>query len=543
MIRRFTRYSFALATLGLLFGSSQFAFGQDYPTHETQQRSLQQLVAAHGATSALLEIGTSAGGRTLHAVEIGTGERADKPALLVVGGVEVDDLTGPVAAEAFARYLLETAIDSVTTLLDRATVYVIPRLSPDPLAHAVAAVRDRVHGNDAPDDADRDGVDDEDGPNDLDGNGYISWMRIDDPNGTHLAHDDEALLLRAADTRKGEIGQYLVLKEGRDDDDDLQVNEDAAGGVNVNRNASHNYAPYQLDGGEHPFVAPELQALGDFVFARPNILAVYTFSEHDNLHQPWKIRHPAQRSRPNQFSADSAAYGASAKRLADWAHYHGTSAVPSGSIPGWAYYHAGRISFSAPAFTYPDSVAKSIKTSMDRHHRAIHWLRANRSDLVLDWTAIAHPDYPGQTVELGGVDPFALNNPMAEDLLTEATGHAVQLLYQVANELPQLRMDEPKVEDLGRNVYQITVTVHNDGLLPTHTVAGRRVYGLRPLRVDLTLADGQTLVSGREITLLTEPIPGGGSSQVSYTIVGRGTASIAAHSPSAGRASTQARLN
>lgn len=541
MNTRITLYRVGL--LGWLLCCPGLVLAQDYPTHEAQQRSLQQLAAAHGATAELTTLGTSAGGRAIHVLEIGTGDRANKPALLVIAGAEVDDLTGPVAAEAFARYLLESTADSVTTLLNRATVYVIPRLSPDPLAHAAAAVRDRVHGNDAPDDADRDGLTDEDGPNDLDGNGWISWMRVEDANGTYLAHEDESLLLRPADTGKGEVGRYLMIKEGRDDDEDLEVNEDAAGGVHVNRNTSHAYAPFQVDSGEHPFVAPELQALGDFVFAHPNILAIYTFSEHDNLHQSWKIRHPAQRNRPNQFSADSSAYSASAERLADFAVYHGTGAVPAGSIPGWAYYHAGRISYSAPAFTYPDSVAKSIKTSMDRHHRAIHWLRANRPDLVLDWTVLEHPDYPGQTVELGGVDPFALNNPMADDLLAEATTNATTLLYQIAHELPRLRIDEPKVENLGRNVYQVTVTVHNDGDLPTHTVAGRRVYALRPLRADLTLANGQTLVAGREITLMTDPIPGGGRAQLTYTIIGRGSVDITVGSPSAGNASVRTNLN
>ncbi|GAB5520504.1 MAG: hypothetical protein RhofKO_27550 [Rhodothermales bacterium] len=534
---------FVLSLSVLMVGLTAGASAQSFSTHAEQQQRLEALARTH-ADASLLNLGTSAGNRALYGLAIGQTEGIDHPALLVLGGVESHDLTGPLAAEAFAEYLLTTDADSVQALLDRTTVYVIPRLSPDPLAGYHATPRYQPHGNAHPDDADRDGLSDEDGPDDLNDDGIITMMRVMASDGTMRADEADAALLRLADTQAGEVGRYHVLPEGRDNDGDLHVNEDAAGGIRVNRNTTHSYAPYTTEVGQHPFEAAELRALGEFVFEHPNIAAVFTFSDHDNLHTPWKIRHPQRRSRPNQFAADSVAQAAVTKALAPFAAYRGTGAVPSGSVPGWAYYHAGRLSFSAPAFTYPtDDEVKQIRSAHDRTHAALRWLRAHRPELVHDWATIDHPDYPGQTVEIGGAEPFATENPMADSLLTQATEGGTPLLFSVARHLPQLQLDAPRVTDLGNNTYRVTITVHNAGMMPTHTQAGRAVRAQRPVRIDATLGNGQQFVNGRAITLLDQPIPGMARRDVSFVIQGRGAVSFDAFTPSAGRATTTVELD
>ncbi|MEM6648546.1 MAG: M14 family zinc carboxypeptidase, partial [Bacteroidota bacterium] len=529
---------FSVLTLGLAASAS----AQSFSTHAEQQARFETLARTH-ADATLLNIGASAGDRALYGLAIGQAG-TDHPALLVLGGVEPYDVTSPHAAEAFAEYLLTTDADSVQALLARSTVYVIPRLSPDPLAGYHATPRHQPHGNAHPDDADRDGLIDEDGADDLNDDGIIAMMRVLASDGTMIADDADGAMMRMADMKAGEVGLYHVLIEGRDNDGDLHVNEDAVGGIRINRNTTHSYAPYTAEVGQHPFEAPELRALGDFVFAHPNIAAVFSFGDHDNLHTPWKIRHPQRRTRPNQFAADSVAHAALTKALAPLAAYRGVGSVPSGSIPGWAYYHAGRLSFGAPAFTYPtDDEVTQIRSEHDRMHAALRWLRANRPELVHNWTAIDHPDYPGQTVEIGGAEPFATQNPMADSLLAQATEATTPLLFSLAHHLPQLEMDAARVTDLGGNTYRVTLTVHNAGMMPTHTQAGRAVRAQRPVRIDATLANGQQFVNGRAITLLSQPIPGMSRQDVTFVIQGRGTVAFEAFTPSAGRATTTVALD
>ena len=65
----------------------------------THAQSLDDLAAQAADRAEAFTLGTTAGGRALDAIAIGSGERDAKPALLVLGGVEHDDRA---SAEAYA---------------------------------------------------------------------------------------------------------------------------------------------------------------------------------------------------------------------------------------------------------------------------------------------------------------------------------------------------------------------------------------------------------------------------------------------------------
>jgi hypothetical protein len=140
--------------------------------------------------------------------------------------------------------------------------------------------------NSAKNDADNDGRLDEDGPEDLNKDGFISVMRVKDPNGPYMVHPDEPRLLRRADAAKGESGAYSVYWEGLDNDGDGFINEDGPGGVDLNRNFQHQYPYYQPDAGPHMVSEPEARGMLEYVLARRNIAAILTFGESDNLIAP-----------------------------------------------------------------------------------------------------------------------------------------------------------------------------------------------------------------------------------------------------------------
>ena len=104
---------------------------------------------------------------------------------------------------------------------------------------------------------------DEDGPEDLNSDGMITMMRVREDAGTFILHSDEPLIMKKVDRSAGEIGRYSLHVEGKDSDGDGEINEDAPGGVNLNRNMTYDYKPYTTDGGIHPFSSPEAKALGD----------------------------------------------------------------------------------------------------------------------------------------------------------------------------------------------------------------------------------------------------------------------------------------
>lgn len=532
-----------------LFASVSWAQAPGYLNAADEARQLSELASRYRTLAATMEIGKSAGGRSIMAIEIGSGDRSKKPALLVMGGVDPEDLSGPMASMNFARYLLEqSAVDSVKAVLDKYTVYVIPRVSPDPLEAFFRQPLKRMQGNDMKDDADRDGVMDEDGPSDLNGDGIVSMMRVMDPTGAWMPHPDNAKLMKMADSRKGEVGGWLLMQEGKDDDGDKKVNEDGPGGINVNKNTTYNPVVYTSEGGRHPFQAVEARAMADFIFERNNIIATYTFSYVDNINRAWRIKYPRTPG-PNRFSADSTAHAYLTNWVKPLAKYTGGDSE-GGDVASWAYWHAGRFSFGTPAWSFPaDTTARrgaaagGAQAAPNFDLLALKWFEANDPSGFTNWTAITHPDFPGKTVEVGWFKPFAKSNAPTQALMTEASNNANKVLFRLASGLPELEVPQPTVESLGGGVYRVTVLATNKGKVPTHSEIGRNVKGHNPVLIRTKLANGQKLTMGNPTTFILSPIKGGESVSTTLLITGRGTVQFEVGSPSTGMHTVSVNLN
>jgi hypothetical protein len=246
-------------------------------------RELRSLVDGSNLAT-MRSLGTSREGREIWLVEIRnpSGTPVDtRPGLLIVGNLEGDHLVGSALALETIRYLIDQ--NGGEANLDEQVVYVVPRLNPDGAEAMFAAVHHARRGNARPYDDDNDGRIDEDPPEDLNGDGFITVMRVPDPSGDYIIHPDDARLMKRADAGEGESGAYTLYREGRDSDGDGFLNEDGAGGVDLNRNFQHAYPYYERDAGPHMVSESEARALMDFVVAQRNIGAILTFGHSDNL--------------------------------------------------------------------------------------------------------------------------------------------------------------------------------------------------------------------------------------------------------------------
>jgi hypothetical protein len=262
-----------------------------YRDHAGLTSALRALAGAHKTAARLESIGKSRGGRDIWVLEIaGPGEvaPAKRPALLVAAGFEGDHLVGGEISLAVARYLLENR-DTDAAVKDRltaSTVYVLPRLNPDGAEGFFASLKTGRRTNATPRDDDNDGRVDEDGPEDLNGDGLITVMRVKADGGEYMVDPEEPRLMKRADPKKGETGTYRLYLEGIDNDGDGFINEDPPGGVDLNRNFTHEYLYYQPDAGPHMVSESESRALMDWVLAHRNVAAILTFGESDNLIVP-----------------------------------------------------------------------------------------------------------------------------------------------------------------------------------------------------------------------------------------------------------------
>jgi hypothetical protein len=280
-----------LLVLALAGGPAGAQDQPKYHDHAGLTSALRALAGAHKPAVRLESIGKSRGGRDIWALEIaGPGEvaPAKRPALLIAAGFEGDHLVGSEIALAVARYLLENR-DTDAAVKDRlaaATIYVLPRLNPDGAEGYFAPLKTGRRTNATLRDDDNDGRVDEDGPEDLNGDGLITVMRVKADGGEYMVDPEEPRLMKRADPKKGETGTYRLYLEGVDNDGDGFINEDPPGGIDLNRNFTHEYPYYQADAGPHMVSEAESRALMDWVIAHRNIAAILTFGESDNLIVP-----------------------------------------------------------------------------------------------------------------------------------------------------------------------------------------------------------------------------------------------------------------
>src|SRR5690606_17335458 len=160
-----------------------------YHDHARLSSELENLRRAHPLLIEIEEIAQSPGGRAVHAVRIGSGDDVDeRPALLILANAYGPHLVGSEIALAAIQDLAGSfgSDDSVSALLRRTTIYVLPRLNPDAAeAFFSRPLTERIRNAEAFDE-DRDGRVDEDGAVDLNGDGLVSAMRVQDPTGAWM---------------------------------------------------------------------------------------------------------------------------------------------------------------------------------------------------------------------------------------------------------------------------------------------------------------------------------------------------------------------
>lgn len=499
------------------------------------------------------------GGKEIWLISIGRGDKDNKPAVAIVGGIEGNHLAGKELALGFAETLLKNSGSAVVSdLIDKITFYIIPDVSPDASeSYFTKPVYER-HSNSRPVDDDRDFAVDEDPYEDLDNNGYITLIRIQDPAGDYMVCTDDDRVMVPADISKGQNGSYFVYTEGIDNDKDGKFNEDGPGGVCFNRNLTFNYEEFGEMAGLHPVSEPEVKAVIDFLYDHFNIFAVFAFGPQDNLGQPMKsqdrassgesISQSSQQQGERRMTPQSRKITAimkSDEKINKYISekYHEITglkgAPPFLMVPGnfmeWAYYHYGRYSFSTPGWWFPAEKDKNPEVEFLKYAS-----ENNLENVFIPWKEISHPDFPGKKTEAGGLRPFAMINPPPEKIPGLITKN-YEFILAVSSMHPELEFLDVTAEDQGDNIYRLSLKVHNRGLLATSTEAGDNNIWTRIMRITIECGRNQKLLSGRKVQRI-QRLEGDRSAEFSWLISGKGTVKITAGAVNTGIITTTREL-
>lgn len=459
---------------GLVGADGRIDWNRYYDAAETNQ-ILTELARRHPGLTRLYSIGKSFQGADLMVIEVTneeTGPAADKPALYLDGGIHAGELTGSAVALYTLNLLLRNYGEdaTITRLLNTRAFYIRPKFNPDGSDLALKEDQ-RLRSTVRPWDEDGDGQADEDPPEDLDGDGWITQIRVRDPNGNMKRDpiDSRSMVRRRPTDLVGPF--YFVTTEGYDNDGDGLFNEDGIGGIDMNRNFPRSWELEYLQGGAGPFPLsePETYATVQFIDQHPNIASIV----HGHTSGGFVYRLPSA-SDPSKFDTTDlavieelgAVYTATTGRPVRPSATHPTN-HRYGTLIEWAYQDRGIIGW-VPEYSPPDAWITDYNqdgeiTEAERH-------RFNDESLggryFSDWTAFAHPQL-GE-VEIGGWHrKFWGQNPPPEYLEAECRVQVPWILH-LAESGPRLTLGTPRVRAIDGDRVRVTVTVANEGWLPTH---------------------------------------------------------------------------
>ena len=480
----------------------------------------------------------------------------------MLGGIEGSYLLGREIAAGFAENLIKNASSpEIKDLLSRVTFYVFPDVSPDASEQYFSKLRYERNWNARPVDLDRDWKMGEDPFEDLNNDGYITLIRVHDPNGTHIESPDDARILIPADLTRGQRGKYLVYSEGIDNDGDGQFNEDGDGGVNFNNNWTYNYQEFGRYAGMHAVSELETKAVADFLFDQWNVFATICFGPQDNLAQTGRGTAGGQTAPTGAAAGVIAARGGGATTAAGDRNtltiarsddnvnriiadkyisvtgVRGTPPNPSarGNFMEWAYFHYGRFSYSTPGW-WPN-----IERGRNSEAAFLKYAEENNmGEVFVPWTEIKHPGFPNKKVEVGGMRPFVMINPPA-DKVSGIVASNYEFIRQMAEMHPAVEIRDLVIENTGGDLYRVTLKVGNRGLFPTMPEMGVRNKFVRLPRVTLTLDSKQTIITGTRVQQMAR-LEGNNATEYSWLIRGRGTISVKAGDVNSGTATISANL-
>ncbi len=437
---------------------------------------LKQLEKAYPDLLSLQSLGQSEQGREMWLMTLNnsdTGKDTDKPAMYIDGNIHGNEVQAMEVVLYSIWYLAKMYgnNDDITELIDRCAFYFVPSVNPDGRANWFREPNTphSQRSGQRPTDNDFDGDLDEDGPDDLDGDGHITSMWRFDPNGRYRrSAKDPRIIERVGPDEKGELSR--AGSEGIDNDGDGRINEDGAGGYDMNRNWPGGWQPnyIQFGAGDFPFSFPETAAIGKFILAHPNIAAAQSYHNSGGM----ILRGPGAKFRENLYPrGDRAVYdllGAAGEEMLPYYDYmiiYADLYTVHGGTVNWTSEQLGVVSFTNELWT-DTWITKSDDTRLDSEAR-MRWI--DRMMFGQTFTEYSEYDHPTLgKVLIGGGNKYSSRNTPTFMLEEEAHRNFAFTMFH-AGEMPAIEMPWIEVKKLSKNLWQITIEIENTKIIPTRT--------------------------------------------------------------------------
>ncbi len=487
---------------------SEFTFDHYYGFDELTG-FLKHMAGKYPEIAQLESIGKSPEGREIWAMVITckrTGHHLDKPGFYIDGNHHAGEVTGSMVTLYIIKQLLEgyEKDGAIRRTLDRSTVYVLPRVSPDGAELYLStpwSLRSVPRFYPFPDPEEKDGLHGAD----VDGDGHILTMRVQDPTGEWKvsSKDPRLMVKRAPDEEDGVF--YRVYTEGflKGYDGGEIKTLPSKWGMDLNRNFPYGWVldSKQRGAGPYPLSEPESRACAEFVVQHPNICLAFTYHTTGGVILRVPGSHPASQSPSGDIQAlteigEMGTEETGYPCIPCFEEYSGGGEnYLKGAFDDWLYEHRGILGYTVETWNMYqragiDQWAGRTRGGFkEQEEQALKLLAWNDRELAGQgfemWRPFEHPQL-GQ-VEIGGWYPkFVLQNAPCKFLEGECHKNAAFAL-RAARVLPKLEVQEVTHRKLGADLYQVAVTVANTGYLPAYGSHVAKNNGLEsPLEAEIS---------------------------------------------------------
>lgn len=467
-----------------------------YNTYDGIVDIMKKIAKAYPKLTRLESIGKSYEDRDLYLLTVSdfkTGNPDEKPAMYIDGNIHSNEIQGAEFSLYTAWYLTEMYddLEFITQLLKDKTFYIVPTINPD--------ARDNyMKEPNTPHsprsgmlvlDNDGDGEAGEDGFDDLNGDNHITYMIRKSATGRYIKDpQDDRRLIRVAEEEKGE---YEMLGfEGTDRDGDGEVNEDGIGYYDPNRDWGWKWQPDYVQRGayKYPFSLPENRAVADFVMKHPNIAGAQSYHNYGGM----ILRGPGAEEDADTYNGE------------DVRIYDAIAEKGEEMIPGYRYLTVYKDLYSVfggeldwfyggrGIYTYTNELMVSYLYFHKNEGRANQEeeLKVDKyltfGDAFVDWETYNHPQYG--KIEIGG---FKKNFSRAHPgfLLEQDAHRNMAFTIYHAYQTPKLSILDVEEKSIGNGLKEITATVYNERLMPTHSSQDLKYNIERPDLVSISKAD------------------------------------------------------
>lgn len=443
-----------------------------------------------------------------------TGAALDKPAFHIDGNTHAGEVTGSMAAMHAIDVLLTGYGEDkvITKILDRMTIYVVPRISPDgaetylTTPYSIRSVN-RVHN------PENGGIRSED----LDGDGVIRMMRIPTPYGAWKKDKDDSSIMAKRDPGDADGEFYDIYVEGNfeafDGDENLKEKKEDWS-LDFNRNYPYGWFPEnrQAGAGKYPLSNPETKAMADWIIEHPNIGGVSTNHTSGGiiLYPPGTRPSTAVSEKDiNQF-IEIANMGKEELGYEPLNIYDSFIADPanydSGAFDDWCYQSQGIVAYTVELWDLAKRVGvplvwnarnkESAQDELKRFVACMKWVKENAPEYYEDWKPFHHETFGD--IEIGGFNfKFSQQNP-PESFLNGVLEQMTRFMIRFAQSMPRLTIDTLTSEKVSDDIYKVTAVVGNLGYLPTNLTDEAKNLNISK-EVEVTISGGK-VISGLEKT-------------------------------------------